>query len=168
MKHKKTLSKHGLPMPKASFISDKGPRAAQMSRVLPPLLCSCSALLCSALLCLLCCQYMAPVSSLSTPFYKLFQDFRKSKTAALQAQSCDTNTGNQSAVSPQTDCSWLTQWVPVAFAPPACAGFADSIYRCVQYTILPQNCKRKAAIFIANCSKFLQILHRAGNMPIAR
>jgi hypothetical protein len=42
---------------------------------------------------------MAPVSSLSTPFYKLFQDFRKSKTAALQAQSCDTNTGNQSAVS---------------------------------------------------------------------
>ena len=60
-----------------------------------------SALLCSALLCsaLLCCQYMAPVSSLSTPFYKLFQDFRKSKTAALQAQSCDTNTGNQSAVS---------------------------------------------------------------------
>ena len=61
----------------------------------------CSALLCSALLCsaLLCCQYMAPVSSLSTPFYKLFQDFRKSKTAALQAQSCDTNTGNQSAVS---------------------------------------------------------------------
>jgi len=61
----------------------------------------CSALLCSALLCsaLLCCQYMAPVSSLSTPFYQLFQDFRKSKTAALQAQSCDTNTGNQSAVS---------------------------------------------------------------------
>lgn len=51
---------------------------------------------CSALLC---CQYMAPVSSLSTPFYKLFRDFRKSKIAALQAQSCDTNTGNQSAVS---------------------------------------------------------------------
>ena len=57
---------------------------------------TCSALLCSALLC---CQYMAPVSSLSTPFYKLFRDFRKSKIAALQAQSCDTNTGNQSAVS---------------------------------------------------------------------
>ena len=57
---------------------------------------TCSALLCSALLC---CQYMAPVSSLSTPFYKLFQAFRKSKTAALQAQSCDTDTGNQSAVS---------------------------------------------------------------------
>ncbi len=62
---------------------------------------TCSALLCSALLCsaLLCCQYMALVSSLSTPFYKLFQDFRESKTAALQAQSCDSNTGNQSAVS---------------------------------------------------------------------
>ena len=49
---------------------------------------TCSALLCSALLCsaLLCCQYMAPVSSLSTPFYKQFQDFRKSKTAALRHQ----------------------------------------------------------------------------------
>ena len=44
-------------------------------------------------------RHMAPVSSLSTPFYKLFQDFRKSKTAALQAQSRDTNTRNQSAVS---------------------------------------------------------------------
>ena len=57
---------------------------------------------------------------------------------------------------------------PCSFAPPACAEFADSIYRCVQYTILPQNCKRKAAIFIANCSKFLQILQRAGNIPVLR
>ena len=36
---------------------------------------TCSALLCSALLCsaLLCCQYMAPVSSLSTPDLKFFK-----------------------------------------------------------------------------------------------
>ena len=60
---------------------------------------TCSALLCSALLCsaLLCSA--VSIWRLFHPCQPLFQDFRKSKTAALQAQSCDTNTGNQSAVS---------------------------------------------------------------------
>lgn len=57
---------------------------------------------------------------------------------------------------------------PYSFASPVCAGFADNTFGYVQYTTLPRNCKRKAAIFIANCSKFLQILHRAGNIPVLR
>ena len=130
----------------------------------------CSALLCSALLCsaLLCCQYMAPVSSLSTPFYNLFQDFRKKAKPQLYRRKAAIPTREISRRFPADRLQLADPMGPCSFAPPACVGFADSIYRCVQYTILPQNCKRKAAIFIANYSKFLQILHRAGNIPVLR
>ena len=138
------------------------------------LLCSallCSALLCSALLCsaLLCSavsiwRLFHPCQPLFTSFFKILG---KAKPR-LYMRKAAIPTREISRRFPADRLQLADPMGPCSFAPPACAGFADSIYRYVQYTILPQNCKRKAAIFIANCSKFLQILHRAGNMPIAR
>ncbi len=116
---------------------------------------TCSALLCSA---------FHPCQPLLTSFFKILG---KAKPQ-LYRRNAAIPTREISRRFPVDRLQLAGPLGPYSFAPPACAGFADSIYRCVQYTILPQNCKRKAAIFIANCSKFLQILHRAGNMPIAR
>ena len=145
-----------------------------MSRVLLALLCSallCSALLCSALLCsaLLCSavsiwRLFHPCQPLFTSFFKILG---KAKPQ-LYRRKAAIPTREISRRFPADRLQLADPMGPCSFAPPACAGFADSIYRCVQYTILPQNCKRKAAIFIANCSKFLQILHRAGNIPVLR
>ena len=137
---------------------------------------TCSALLCSALLCsaLLCSALLCSAVSiwrLFHPCQPLFTSFFKILGKAkpqLYRRKAAIPTREISRRFPADRLQLADPMGPCSFAPPACAGFADSIYRCVQYTILPQNCKRKAAIFIANCSKFLQILHRAGNMPIAR
>ena len=142
------------------------------------LLCSallCSALLCSALLCsaLLCSavsiwRLFHPCQPLFTSFFKILGKAKGKAKPQLYRRKAAIPTREISRRFPADRLQLADPMGPCSFAPPACAGFADSIYRCVQYTILPQNCKRKAAIFIANCSKFLQILHRAGNMPIAR
>ena len=135
-----------------------------MSRVLLALL--CSALLCSALLCsaVSIWRLFHPCQPLFTSFFKILG---KAKPQ-LYRRKAAIPTREISRRFPADRLQLADPMGPCSFAPPACAGFADSIYRCVQYTILPQNCKRKAAIFIANCSKFLQILHRAGNIPVLR
>ena len=170
MKHKKDAFKAWSSHAESVFYFRlKGLRATQMSRVLLALLCSallCSALLCSALLCsaVSIWRLFHPCQPLFTSFFKILG---KAKPQ-LYRRNAAIPTREISRRFPADRLQLADPMGPCSFAPPACAGFADSIYRCVQYTILPQNCKRKAAIFIANCSKFLQILHRAGNMPIAR
>ena len=130
-----------------------------MSRVLLALL--CSALLCSAVSIW---RRFHPCQPLFTSFFKILG---KAKPQ-LYRRKAAIPTREISRRFPADRLQLADPMGPCSFAPPACAGFADSIYRCVQYTILPQNCKRKATIFIANCSKFLQILHRAGNIPVLR
>ena len=127
---------------------------------------TCSALLCSALLCsaVSIWRLFHPCQPLFTSFFKILG---KAKPQ-LYRRKAAIPTREISRRFPADRLQLADPMGPCSFAPPACAGFADSIYRCVQYTILPQNCKRKAAIFIANCSKFLQILHRAGNIPVLR
>ena len=121
---------------------------------------TCSALLCSALLCsaVSIWRLFQPCQPLFTSFFKILG---KAKPQ-LYRRKAAIPTREISRRFPADKLQLADPMGPCSFAPPACAGFADSIYRCVQYTILPQNCKRKAAIFIANCSKFLQILHRKG------
>ena len=135
-----------------------------MSRVLLALLCSallCSALLCSALLC-----SAVSIWRLFHPCQPLI--FKRSRAFLIKKPRYIQQSPRRKTAA--ESCRWqLADPVgPYSFASPVCAGFADNTFGYVQYTTLPRNCKRKAAIFIANCSKFLQILHRAGNMPIAR
>ena len=122
---------------------------------------TCSALLCSAVSIW---RLFHPCQPLFTSFFKILG---KAKPQ-LYRRKAAIPTREISRRFPADRLQLADLMGPCSFAPPACVGFADSIYRCVQYTILPQNCKRKAAIFIANCSKFLQILHRAGNIPVLR
>ena len=163
-KTKKTPFRHGHPMPKSALRFKKPVlQATQMSRVLSALL--CSALLCSAVSIW---RLFHPCHPLFTSFFKILGKAKGKAKPQLYRRKAAIPTREISRRFPADRLQLADPMGPCSFAPPACAGFADSIYRCVQYTILPQNCKRKAAIFIANCSKFLQILHRAGNMPIAR
>ena len=137
---------------------------------------TCSALLCSVLFCsvLFCSVLFCSVVSiwrLFQPCQPLFTSFFKILGKAkpqLYRRKAAIPTREISRRFPADRLQLADPMGPCSFAPPACAGFADNTFGYVQYTTLPRNCKRKAAIFIANCSKFLQILHRAGNMPIAR
>ncbi len=115
-------------------------------------------------ICLVCGLLLPPVLLIASSFFKILG---KAKPQ-LYRRKAAIPTREISRRFPADRLQLADPMGPCSFAPPACVGFADSIYRCVQYTILPQNCKRKAAIFIANCSKFLQILHRAGNIPVLR
>ena len=122
---------------------------------------TCSALLCSALLC-----SAVSIWRLFHPCQPLI--FKRSRAFLIKKPRYIQQSPRRKTAA--ESCRWqLADPVgPYSFASPVCAGFADNTFGYVQYTTLPRNCKRKAAIFIANCSKFLQILHRAGNMPIAR
>ena len=75
---------------------------------------TCSALLCSALLCSALLLVYGACFILVNPFLQAFSRFwgkqnRSSAGAKLRYQHGKSVDG-----FPQTDCSWLTQWVPVA------------------------------------------------------
>ena len=101
------------------------------------LLCSallCSALLCSALLCsaLLCCQYMAPVSSLSTPFYEILGKAKSQlcrRKAAIPTQEINRR-------FPADRLPLADPVGPFSFASPPCGGFSklNSYFTDIEYT----------------------------------
>jgi len=71
------------------------------------------------------CSSMAASSHLSTPFYKLFQDFRKSKAAAFAGAKLRHEHRRPAGSFLRAGLQLAGPVGPFSFAPPACAGFAE-------------------------------------------
>ena len=117
---------------------------------------TCSALLCSALLCsaLLCSavsiwRLFHPCQPLFTSFFKILG---KAKPQ-LYRRKAAIPTREISRRFPADRLQLADPMGPCSFAPPACAGFANSIYRCVQYTILPPKLQEKGGDFYSELLK---------------
>ena len=122
---------------------------------------TCSALLCSALLCsaLLCSALLCSAVSIWRRFHPcqpLFTSFFKILGKAkpqLYRRKAAIPTREISRRFPADRLQLADLMGPCSFAPPACVGFADSIYRCVQYTILPPKLQEKGGDFYSELLK---------------
>ena len=135
---------------------------------------TCSALLCSALLCsaVSIWRLFHPCQPLFTSFFKLLG---KAKPQ-LYRRKAAIPTREISRRFPADRLQLADPMGPCSFAPPACAGFAElnSYFTDIEYTQMDVLSSRKYAKSArlsaprAFSLKFLQILHRAGNIPVLR
>lgn len=130
---------------------------------------TCSALLCSAVSIW---RLFHPCQPLFTSFFEILE---KAKSQ-LYRRKAAIPTREISRRFPADRLQLADPMGPCSFAPPACAGFAElnSYFTDIEYTQMDVLSSRKYAKSArpsaprAFLLKFLQILHRAGNIPVLR